>query len=143
MANILELIWDKINLLWKEDPYKWNDDSREDLCNLVWNDVDLFWSEYDYLWSECGYLVEQISKNYALGQELEEAYGLAVKKADRETKRKLIKLILWVNGTPYTQEKNIDLDSYKVTANDVSMLMTEYKKMKSNINIVVEDVEIK
>lgn len=111
------------------------------MSQCYWNDVNRYWNVFDQLWNDVIPCILHLEGVIAEGCPVEPAYVQAVKK-DKELHCKIVKLIMILKNEEITQEKEVCLDKYKVTANDIKLLINEYHRRLESISISVDDILI-
>ena len=82
----------------------------------TWGNADFTWGDNDFIWNDVFYILQKI----------ESAGGgtIGFNSVSKEDKKKLIKVILSLNGVDYSDSKK-EFNSYTVTAEDLELVQSE------------------
>ena len=102
---------------------------------IKWDTTFEDWNNFCFLWDECVRLVGGAAR---IPEEAWDAY----KNIKEKNKKKVIKVIVWLRGEKFEEEKPIE--DYKITVEDIQMLLEEYKKQNidKKINITVSNINV-
>ena len=120
---------------WDEFCNLWDDCSIVVANEILWDLTCDEWNKFCYLWNDCVLIIEEISGG---GRKPPEEIYETYQKLDIKKKKKLIKVIIWLKGERYEEEKTVE--DYKVTVDDIKLLMEEYNKQKTEIKIEVSNI---
>lgn len=95
----------------------------------TWNNANFTWKNANFNWNDVYFIIQQIENSGGVS-------GGGLESIPDEDKKKLIKVILSLNGVDYTDSKT-DFNSYKVTSDDIEMVKAELK-----VRIDVNDIKI-
>ncbi len=114
------------------------------MSECFWENVDQNWELFDQLWNDIIPCVLQIFAGGGIQEPQApwDAYQQLEKKLDKKTRIKIVKVIMILKGEEITQEKEVSLGDYKVTADDIQLLAEEYKRKKS-ISVTVNEVTVR
>ena len=143
MSDVLNIpvIWNNADINWNEVNLLWDDVAP--ICNTIWDLAGFTWGNFDMLWNgDCGPspAPEGMSINIAVPDQYTDAYKQVVSKVDEKSKKKLMKLILYLKGDRFVDEKEIDINKYTVTSTDVHLLL-QLRDMKYP-QLEVKDVKV-
>lgn len=106
---------------------------------INWNDLDELWnSTEEYWWIEAAPVVEVIRHAGIAEQQLAQ-----YEKLKKEDKRKVLRLIMYYNKLKFQESKEVKEDEYKVTVEDIQMIVEEFEKRKELIESKVNIQDIK
>lgn len=108
--------------------------------DLTWNGTEEIWSETSYLWTDDVItIVEYIIRGGSRGgvRKQFDTWN-AWDKINNKNKQKIVKVIVYLK-TGVKLESKIDVNKYKITIEDINLLIEEYKKYK----VSVENVKVK
>lgn len=106
------------------------------MSHYLWGVLDELWDQTSEYW-----IIEQIIGPSGAGGGPDEWFG-NYKKLSKDEKRKVIKLILYRNGVKFEQQKEVMVDKYKVTVNDIKGLVEEHLESKKKIQIKIDDISL-
>ena len=109
------------------------------MSHYLWSALNEDWNLTEEYW----WIIEEIIAGGGAGGGPDEWFG-AYQKLDKKKKRKIIHLIMTRNGIKFEQTKEVKVDEYNVTAEDIAALVEEhleYKKMKVKISDVKMDTD--
>lgn len=111
----------------------------------VWVEVDLTWTGTDEVWNETGALwtddIIQILKRITVGgsrgglRKKQDTWN-AWDKIGEKNKKKIVRVIMTLKGVRHIAEQ--DINEYKVTIEDIKLVLEEYEKFK----VTIENVKI-
>lgn len=106
------------------------------MSHYKFDELDETWdSTEEYWWIDAAPVLEEI-----IGTGLD--YYDAYEKLDEKKKRKIIRLILHINDIKIVEEKEVK--DYKVTVDDINMVMEMFKEYKENKKkVIITNVEVR
>ena len=104
------------------------------MSEYKYNELDENWDSTEEYWIVAIPVLEEIE-----GTGLD--YYAAYKKLDEKKKQKIIKLILYINDVKIIETKQIN--DYKVSADDINLVMNMFKEYKQTSKVTITDVEVK
>jgi hypothetical protein len=134
------VILNDANINQKEVDLLWNE--VEPICNDIWNLVGHTWGNFELLWNGECVPSEGMSINVAVPDNYLDAYAQAVSKVDDKSKKKIIKLILYLKGERFVDEKEVDVNKYTVTSTDVHLLLQLRDMKQRQRQMEVTDVKV-
>lgn len=107
------------------------------MSHFLWSALDENWEKTEEYW----YIIDKIIGPSGGGGGPDEWFG-NYKKLTKDEKKKVIRLILHRNGVKFEQQKEVMVDKYKVTINDIKGLVEEHLQSKKKIQIKIEDISL-
>jgi hypothetical protein len=103
------------------------------MSEYLWENADSNWDIFEQLWNDVIPYIQLIEGYIVEGAPPQVAYKKVIKN-NKEKHRKIVKLIMILNGKKIEQEKEINIDKYQVTGKDINLLIEEYKKIIIPLN---------
>ena len=97
----------------------------------IWNITSEIWSTTLELWTGAAPVLEEIQ---GTGLDYYDAY----KNLSEKKKKKIIRLVLFMNNIKIKDEKEVK--DYNVTVKDIDLVMEMYKDYKQDKKIIINDV---
>jgi len=101
---------------------------------FLWNELADEWQLTEEYW-----IIDRIIGAGGAGGDAGDWYK-NYQKLDKKDKRKVIRLIMYRNGIKFEQSREIKIDEYKVTVQDIKELVEDFLEQKRKIQIKVSDV---
>lgn len=144
-----ECKWNETTFNWNTTEYTWDSADCENPLGCVWNTNPFDWDLIEYIWNSaelCFTPTPEPSADIGGGvdlTQLDHLYGdTKDKDKDEEYKKKLIKVIVYLNHRRYVAEKEVYAEEkYKITVEDINMLLKEYDEYKKKILISIDNVK--
>jgi len=112
------------------------------MSECLWNDVDENWDIFNDLWNDVRPCIKQLISAGAAGGVDLDVYGQATKR-NKKLHRKVVTLIMILRGQTIEQTKTVNLDKYKVTADDIKLLIEEYYKREDKLSVTIDEVTLR
>ena len=146
-----ECVWNGTTFDWDTSPYTWDTTDCSNPLGCVWNTNPYNWDTMEHLWNSADICVATPVTPPSSGGGVDltqpelydphDPYAKAKKKLDKKCKKKLVKVIIYLNNRRFVDEKEVcDIDNYKITVKDINILLEEYNKYKKQILISIDDV---
>ena len=88
---------------------------------ITWNEANFNWNNNPHTWDEVELIQHAAGEDYNLWEE--------------DKKKRLVKLILKVQGNTITESKKREIKQYKITAKDIKLIVD-----RANIELMAENV---
>ena len=101
---------------------------------FLWSELDQDWDKTEEYW-----IIDRIIGPAGDGGDAGDWFR-NYQKLSKKEKRKVIRLIMYRNGIKFEQTKEIKIDEYKVTVQDIKELVEDFLEQKKRIQIKISDV---
>lgn len=103
---------------------------------LIWDQGDEIWDQTNFLWTDEIIRLKIGGSSGGLKKQWD-----TWKSFNDQEKKRVIKVILQLKGVDFKQTKAIK--NYKVTIEDIKMLMEAFEKSLKERNITIDEIKVK
>lgn len=138
-----ECKWNETTFNWNTTEYTWDSTECENPLGCVWNTNPYDWDLIEHIWNSAELcFTPEPSVDIGGGVDLTQLDHLYGNTKDKERKKRLIKVIVYLNNRRFSDSKEVcDIKNYKITIENINMLLKEYEESKKQILISIDNVK--